>query len=120
MNILELGVYALQLAQDIAPYDTGNLAFNAIGLEVRPNGFTITYDDNIAPYVEYLEEGTSKSGEHVGFISQDTTYAISRFIDDTFNDRLSSATSNQGLLAEKSKGNPARNELYLNSIVRGE
>lgn len=41
------------------PYKTGNLKFNATqGAMYDANTFRIHFDSSIAPYVEYLEEGT--------------------------------------------------------------
>lgn len=41
------------------PYKTGKLKFHAtIGWMWTPNTYRIHFDSTIAPYVEYLEEGT--------------------------------------------------------------
>lgn len=41
------------------PYKTGNLKFNATqGAMYSDNIYRIHFDSSIAPYVEYLEEGT--------------------------------------------------------------
>ena len=41
------------------PYMTGNLKFNATsGVLLNPNTYLIRFDSTVAPYVQYLEEGT--------------------------------------------------------------
>lgn len=37
------------------PYLTGNLAYNALHLIKKPNGYDIKIDLNIAPYAEYID-----------------------------------------------------------------
>jgi hypothetical protein len=116
MNTRLLALRSLALAKQIAPYDTGNLAFNGIKVVMTNTGFRIDYIDRAAPYVEYLEEGTRHSGKHVGFISQNTVYAVTKLVHDTYNNRKSSETINYKLLAEKSKNNDARKEMLLNQL----
>lgn len=119
MDLFTLGTTCLELAQQIAPFDTGNLAFNSISLETTPNGFIIVFDDNIAPYVEYLEEGTGNYGGAVGFISQDTVYAITKLVQDYYNGIASDEVINRDLLTEKSKDNSARKERLLDQVRKG-
>jgi len=41
------------------PYKTGNLKFNATkGTLINTNVYNINFDGTIAPYIQYLEEGT--------------------------------------------------------------
>ena len=47
----------VQTLRDLAPYDTGNLALNAIRYEkTGPGQYKIYVDLNIAPYQVYLNE----------------------------------------------------------------
>ena len=119
MDLFNLGMLSFNMAQQIAPFDTGNLAFNGISLEFNVNGFTIIYDDNIAPYIVYLEDGTRWYGGAVGFISQDTVYAITKLVYDYFNNNITSETINYDMLTEKAKDTPARQERFLASLGKG-
>jgi hypothetical protein len=73
-------IVSVGLAMAIAPYDTGNLRFNAIKRVVRTNGFTIQYSLADAFYIYFLEEGTSKSLIHQGFIANRTVPAIANYL----------------------------------------
>ena len=75
------------------PYKTGNLKFNATrGEQLTPNTYRIVFDTTVAPYIEYLEEGTNPypfgtsgrfngkfhpgSNKHKGFISNKAVNTI--------------------------------------------
>ena len=73
-------IVSVGIAMAIAPYDTGNLRFNAIKRVVRPNGFTIQYSLADAFYIYFLEEGTQKSMIHQGFIANRTVPAIANYL----------------------------------------
>lgn len=48
---------ALQTLKELAPYDTGNLAHNAVRLEfISPNEALLYVDEKIAPYMPYTNE----------------------------------------------------------------
>lgn len=106
------------IAKDIAPKDTGNLAFNSIRTFTTPRGFKVVSLGHIAPYNIYLEDGTRKSGKHVGFFYQNTAYAITRYIYDYYNGQQSNLSSTYKSVAKASIGNPARNSRFLKSISR--
>lgn len=75
----QLALDGLLLARDIAPKDTGNLAFNAISMRYTHNGFKIFYSGQKAFYLGYLQEGTKYTTKHKGFIDMTAT-AISAHI----------------------------------------
>ena len=62
MDIAEqIGVNCIFLIkrQPWFPYKTGHLKFHATnGFLVHPNTYCINFNSSIAPYIEYLEEGT--------------------------------------------------------------
>lgn len=68
----------LNVAKRMSPIDSGNLRFNAIKGSSWNNKtkFTITYDENIAPYLEILQDSTwegkaiQRRNIHKGFIDQ--------------------------------------------------
>lgn len=119
MNLIQAMIECKYIAQKIFPKDTGNAAFYGINANLNSNGFSIVYDTNKFPYIEYLEEGTRRSGKHVGVISQNTVYAVTKYFDDKFNGRESNETANWQALAELSKTNPARQAVYLREVRRG-
>lgn len=60
------------------PVDTANLRENATYLS--PDGFTIVFDEDKAPYIPYLEFGTYNSTKHIGFIKDKSSITATRFI----------------------------------------
>lgn len=74
------------VAKDLAPFDTGNLRFNALKtIPLGGNDFAIKYSDNVAPYLDALENGTKFSDKHKGFIETKTVGAIVTLIEQTYN-----------------------------------
>ena len=62
MNLQTLGNTVLNRikSQTWFPFRTGNLKFHATkGMMVNPTTYRIQFDDSIAPYIDYLEYGTS-------------------------------------------------------------
>ena len=60
-NLEQVGIEVTNLIkrQSWFPYKTGNLKFNATqGAMYDETTFRIHFDSSVAPYVEYLEEGT--------------------------------------------------------------
>ena len=60
-NLEQVGIEVTNLIkrQSWFPYKTGNLKFNATqGAMYDAQTFRIHFDSSVAPYVEYLEEGT--------------------------------------------------------------
>lgn len=45
-----------QLRKELVPYDTGNLANDALGYEITEDMIDITVDPDIAPYMPYTNE----------------------------------------------------------------
>ena len=73
-------IVSVGIAMAMSPYDTGNLRFNAIKRIAKPNGFIINYSLAEAFYIYFLEEGTSKSIQHQGFIANRTVPAIANYL----------------------------------------
>lgn len=60
-NLEQVGIEVTALIKRASwfPYKTGNLKFNATqGAMYDATTFRIHFDSSVAPYVEYLEEGT--------------------------------------------------------------
>jgi len=77
------------------PYKTGNLKYNATYPKYGENYFSIVFDKTIAPYIDFLEGGTTErtytrkdglsifthgSKSHVGFISIDATNDVINYL----------------------------------------
>lgn len=83
---LGLGALARVKENPTFPYATGNLKFNATTVSfLGESQFSIVFDETIAPYVKYLEEGTKKSSKHIGFISQRATDDVINYLANVFN-----------------------------------
>lgn len=76
----------LGLARYYAPFDTGNLRYNAIKAYDTSDGFSIDYDLSSAFYTYFLEEGTRYSRRHQGFIANLTYPAIASYINAKYAD----------------------------------
>ena len=76
-NIAQDSFICLGIARGLAPYDTGNLRFNAVRSFMTNNGFTINYSVADAYYVFYLEESENR---HKGFIGQKTVPAVANYL----------------------------------------
>jgi hypothetical protein len=68
------------IAMAIAPFDKGNVRYNAIK-SIRTNrGFRIGYSLEDAFYIYFLEEGTRHSRSNVGFIGNRTVPTIASYL----------------------------------------
>jgi len=76
----------LGLARFYAPFDTGNLRYNAITVGDIPDGIGLNYDLSSAFYIYFLEEGTKYTTKHQGFIANQTVPAIASYIQAKFAD----------------------------------
>lgn len=106
----------LIIAQDIAPKDTGNLAFNGIHINDLANGFVIQYRSEIAPYVGYLEDGTKFFNKHEGFISDKTTKAIMSYLNSYYNGGDTNLNDTKERISQLARDNPARQDRFLKSL----
>ncbi len=57
------------IAQANTPFRTGNLRFNSVRYNLLHNGFMIEASYAVAPYIHYLNEGTTISRKHIGWWS---------------------------------------------------
>jgi hypothetical protein len=76
----------LGIARYYAPFETGNLRYNAIKAYDTSDGFSIDYDLSSAFYTYFLEEGTRYSTRHQGFIANLTYPAIASYINAKYAD----------------------------------
>lgn len=71
-----LGYWFWNMAVMIAPEDTGNLKRSITLASNSPRKIRIRYDLSAANYTKFLEEGVGPVKKYKGFISVDTTAAI--------------------------------------------
>ena len=104
------------IARDIAPFDTGNLRFNAIRLIIQPWGFSIEYLLNVAPYILWLQRGTKFSDTHKGFID-DTANAIALYTRNKIQGIKNNLNATRNRVAQTAVNNPARNQRFLQGLA---
>ena len=115
----KVDIYAgdcLLLGQDLAPKDTGNLAFNAMTIRYIPNGFRIYYNGYISPYWIYQQQGTIHSTKNKGFIFPITETAISSYLAGAMGGDKNSLNATRKRVATLKPDNPARQKLLLQSL----
>ena len=106
------------LAQFLAPFDTGNLKYNAMDLNITNTGFMISYNSPMAYYIETLEEGYV-SKKHKGFISKRTVPQVGMLIRAIYNGTDQFTQNYANLVTSESMQNmEARNERNIDSIVQ--
>lgn len=113
INLEKEGDYVLALIKNASwfPYRTGTLKFHATqGFLLNKNCYVIHFDSTVAPYIQYLEEGTRPhdiprafgyplpfgiggrfdgkfhpgSTKHVGFIKDKSVNAIVEYFETNF------------------------------------
>lgn len=60
----------LGISRFYTPMESGNARYNATTCDDTDDGVVTSFDLSRAFYIYFLEEGTSRSMKHVGFISQ--------------------------------------------------
>lgn len=96
------------------PYKTGNLKFNATyGNLIDSETYVITFDSTIAPYVQYLEEGTAPHNIPRAF-GRDLPFGTSGRFDGKFHP---GSTKHKGFISDKCVGAIVD---YLSSIYNGQ
>lgn len=112
---------AYTLAQALAPFDTGNLKFNAMHLLIVSNGFDIQYDSNFAYYLKWVEEGIAGGGnsnKNKFFIKHETRSAVAGYIQTALNGNIAIPTRYHKLVTDQS-GRELERRSYreANSII---
>ncbi len=113
---------AFTLAQALAPFDTGNLKFNAMDLLITSDGFEIRYDSNFAHYLHFLEAGIAGGGnsdKNKYFIKKKTVGSVAGYLQNALNGRITLATRHHKLVTDQSGRELERREYRLeDSIAR--
>jgi hypothetical protein len=117
MNLRHLELRLKFLAKQVSIFDKG-AALRAIDSTSSPNRILINYDVSRAKHIEYQEEGTRFFQGNKGYISDKTVYAITRYVQDIYNNNRGSETLNIQTLAQRTKTTPAGQLQFLRSIAR--
>jgi hypothetical protein len=111
----------LGIARSAAPYDTGNLRYNAIKSELVYNGFNIIYDLTEAFYIYFLEEGTKFTQRHIGFIQNNTVPLIQNFLSSKYNEDDKTGLEELKLLSQQGERDiPTIKGMETELLARGE
>jgi hypothetical protein len=114
--IQDLTEKGYRIAQDIAPKDTMNLVLNAMRYTANENIGEIVYDDSVAPYIDYLEEGTKNYDGAKGFIAIDTVDSIKAMIYSSQNGQFDQDYGQQYQAASELKPTQRTNARFLKAI----
>lgn len=123
MNTTQLMLRCSLLAKDIAPKDSGNLAFNSIRAYKTPRGFRLVSLGNAALYNVFLEDGTKRSNKHQGWWSEKVYGAVETYLNTNLNTSMDSETYQR--VAKQSKnervnGQPTkRDKVFDRNIPSG-
>jgi hypothetical protein len=120
-NTLELMRQSKTIAQSVAPFDTGNLRYNAIRAYQTPTGFRIAMLYTAAFYGAILNEYGVRGGDtHKGWWSTNVYTKVSTFIHSSLNNRKSTFEQANKNVAKFAPDNPARQARFYNSQVADE
>jgi len=109
---------ATTIVRDKAPFDTGNLRYNAIKSYITPTGFKIVSRFGVAFYGTLLDQkGAGKKQTHKGWFSTEANLAVSTYMHSNINDRKGLFEAANAEVAKFAKGDPERLKRFYNSIV---
>jgi hypothetical protein len=117
-NTLNLMNVSKSIAQELAPFDTGNLRFNSIRAYLTPTGFRVTSLYTVAFYGAILDTYGVRGGtKHQGWWSTEVNLSIGRFIDSILNEKKNNTQQPNVNVAKFGQGNPERQARFYNSMV---
>jgi hypothetical protein len=106
------------IAQNEAPFDTGNLRYNSIRAYKTPNGFRIISMFTVAFYGNLLDVyGARVTRQHRGWWSNGVTTSVGFYIDAVMNNKRSSVHIPTDQVSNFAPDNPARKKRFFNSMV---
>ena len=114
--IIDLTEKGYRIAQDIAPKDTRNLVLNAMRWTASEKIGEITYETSIAPYIDYLEDGTKNYDSAKDFIKINTVDAIKGMIYSNMNGQFDQDYGKQYDAASDLKPTQRTNARFLKAI----
>jgi hypothetical protein len=106
------------IAQQLAPFDTGNLRYNAIRAYITPTGFRVTMLYTAAFYGAILDApGDQAPQMHKGWWSTNAYLAVTSYVDAVLNNKQSNVQVDHAGIAKFAKDNPERRARFYNSMV---
>jgi hypothetical protein len=109
------------IARSLAPFDTGNLRYNAIIAYNTPTGFALVSRFTVAFYGNILDEYGVRGGDkHKGWWSSGVYLAVSNYIHSSLNNRQSTYERADRTVAKFAPDNTIRREKFYNSMVADE
>lgn len=116
-NTIQLMNESKVIAQNLAPFDTGNLRHNSIRAYKTPTGFRIVSLFTAAFYGAILNE---KKGKHKGWWSTGVYTAVGTYINASMNERKSSFDQANANVSKFAADDPERRARFYNSMVADE
>ena len=118
-NTIQLMQDSKLIAQQLAPFDTGNLRYNAIRAYPTQRGFRVVVLYTAAFYGVILDTRgvRGKSTKHQGWWSTGVRGAVTSYVDAVLNNKKSNFQIDNANIAKFAEDNPARRARFYNSIV---
>ena len=114
-NTIQLMNDSKKIAQQLAPFDTGNLRYNAIRAYPTPQGFRIVMLYTAAFYGAILDK--SKRGGRQGWWSTNVYSKVTTYVRSVLNNKKSTFEIDHKGIAKFAQDNPERQRRFYNSIV---
>ena len=117
-NTVQLMNESKVIAQNLAPFDTGNLRYNAIRAYPTPTGFRIVSLFTAAFYGAILDTHGVRGGDkHKGWWSTGVYTAVSTYINASLNNRQNSFEQANANVSKFAADDPERRARFYNSMV---
>lgn len=122
-NTLQLMNDSKKIAQQLAPFDTGNLRYNAIRAYKTPTGFRIVSLYTAAFYGHLLDQRKEIKGRqnvHYGWWTTSVRTDVGKYVDAVLNNKRSNIQVDHEGIAAFAPDNPERKARFYNSMVADE
>ena len=117
-NIDQLRNESKVIAQNLTPFDTGNLRYNAMRAYNTPTGFRLTSLFTAAFYGGILDTHGVRGGDkHKGWWSTGVYTAVATYIHSSLNNRQSSFEQANANVSKFAANDPERRARFYNSMV---
>jgi hypothetical protein len=117
-NTMQLMNDSKNIAQQLAPLDTGNLRYNAIRAYSTPTGFRVSMLYTAAFYGAILNTpGPQAPQKHKGWWSTNVYTAVTSYVDAVLNNKQSNFQTDHAGIAKFAADDPERRARFYNSMV---
>jgi hypothetical protein len=117
-NTTQLMNDSKNIAQQLAPFDTGNLRYNAIRAYITPTGFRVTMLYTAAFYGAILNTyGARTTKQHKNWWSTNVYTAVTTYVDAVLNNKQSNFQTDHAGIAKFAADDPERRARFYNSMV---